>query len=59
MLLHLEMLSRGIYYARRGMFVLSTPMTEREIDRAIEAFGASLKVLRPLVAETLPHLLGD
>jgi glutamate-1-semialdehyde 2,1-aminomutase len=37
-LLHLEMLSRGIYYPRRGLFSLSTPMTEKEIDKILEAY---------------------
>jgi glutamate-1-semialdehyde 2,1-aminomutase len=56
-LLHLEMLTRGIYYAGRGLFALSTPMTEREVDRTIEVFEDALKMLKPYVAETLPQLL--
>ena len=56
-LFHLEMLNRGIFSASRGMYVLSTPMTEKEIDTAIEAFTATLGVLKPYIADTLPHLL--
>jgi glutamate-1-semialdehyde 2,1-aminomutase len=55
--LHLEMLNRGIYFAGRGMFALSTPMTEREVDQAVEAFRRALEKLKPVVAEELPHLL--
>jgi glutamate-1-semialdehyde 2,1-aminomutase len=55
--LHLEMLNRGIYFAGRGMFAVSTPMTEKEIDRTVEAFGGALDKLKPVVAAELPHLL--
>lgn len=37
-LYHLEMLNRGIFSAPRGAFVLSTVMTEEEIDTAAKAF---------------------
>ena len=47
-LLHLEMMNRGVFFMPRGMFILSTPMTEREIDITIAAFGESLALLKPL-----------
>jgi glutamate-1-semialdehyde 2,1-aminomutase len=56
-LLHLEMMNRGIYSASRGMFIISTAMTEAEIDQAITAFAASLKTLKPYIMETTPHLI--
>ena len=56
-LFHLEMLNRGIFSASRGMYVLSTPMTEDEIDTAIEAFSGTVKRLKPYIVDTLPHLL--
>jgi len=49
--LHLEMLNRGIFFLHRGMFTVSTPMTEIEIDKAIEVFEASLELLKPLAAK--------
>jgi len=55
--IHLEMLNRGIYSAARGMFAVSTPMTEKEIDRAVSAFEGALEKLKPVVAAELPHLL--
>jgi glutamate-1-semialdehyde 2,1-aminomutase len=56
-LLHLELLNRGIYFAGRGMFALSTPMGEAEVDAAAAAFAGALETLRPVVAAELPHLL--
>jgi glutamate-1-semialdehyde 2,1-aminomutase len=46
--LHLELLNRGIYFMSRGMFVVSTPMTETEIDQTIRVFGEALAVVKPL-----------
>ena len=46
--LHLEMLNRGIYFLHRGMFTVSTPMTEEVIDKAVGIFEASLQLLKPL-----------
>jgi glutamate-1-semialdehyde 2,1-aminomutase len=56
-LLQLEMINRGIYIPRRGMFALSTPMTEIEVDKAVTVFGETLEILKPYVVETLPHLV--
>jgi glutamate-1-semialdehyde 2,1-aminomutase len=56
-LLHLEMMNRGVYSARRGMFVVSTPMAEVEIDKAAAVFGGALEMLKPYIAERLPHLV--
>ncbi|MEN8246780.1 MAG: aspartate aminotransferase family protein, partial [Thermodesulfobacteriota bacterium] len=56
-LFHLEMLNRGIFLAPRGMFSLTTPMTENEIDTAIETFSETAKLLKPYIADTSPHLL--
>jgi glutamate-1-semialdehyde 2,1-aminomutase len=58
-LLHLEMLNHGIYSAPRGMFIVSTPMTEKEIDRAVEAFETTLHVLKPFIEKDFPHLLRE
>jgi glutamate-1-semialdehyde 2,1-aminomutase len=56
-LMHVELLNRGVFAAPRGLYGLSTPMTEKEIDRVIEAFEGALGVLKPYIAENLPHLL--
>jgi len=55
--LHWEMLNRGVFYASRGMYVLSTPMDEAIIDEVIGAFEGALEVVKPYVAETRPELV--
>ncbi len=49
--LHLEMLNRGIYFLHRGLFVISTPMTEKEIDYCVNNFEEALQKLKPLADE--------
>jgi glutamate-1-semialdehyde 2,1-aminomutase len=49
--LHLEMLNQGVFFLHRGMFTVSTPMAETEIDICVEAFEQSLELLKPLAAE--------
>jgi glutamate-1-semialdehyde 2,1-aminomutase len=56
-LLNLELINRGIFSTHRGMFCLSTPMTEREVDTAIQAFAEALQVLRPYVSDMVPSLI--
>ena len=58
-LIHLEMMNRGVYTARRGMICLSTPMTQRDIDKAVASFNESLSILKPYIADTVPYLLAD
>ncbi len=41
-LLHLALLERGYYIARRNMIVLSLPMTEKEFDGLTEAFADAI-----------------
>lgn len=45
-ILHLSLLNRGIFAAPRGMFNISTPMTEADVDRALEAVGGALAEVR-------------
>lgn len=44
---YLSMLNGGIFPAHRGLFVISTVMTEAEIDKCIEVFAHSLDVIAP------------
>jgi glutamate-1-semialdehyde 2,1-aminomutase len=48
-LLHLEMTNRGFYTAKRGSYAVSTPMTEKEIDRCVEAFCETLELIKPCI----------
>jgi glutamate-1-semialdehyde 2,1-aminomutase len=58
-LLHLELMNRGIYSAKRGMFVISTPMSEAEIDKAVVSFAGTLDMLKPLISDRYPQLVVD
>jgi len=57
MLLHLGLLNHGVWVPYRGELAVSTPMTEQEIDEALEAVDAVLAGLRPWVEANAPHLL--
>jgi len=41
-LLHLELIERGVYTARRGYMTLSLPMTPGDVDAAVAAYEAAL-----------------
>jgi glutamate-1-semialdehyde 2,1-aminomutase len=56
-LLHLGMLRRGIFAAGRQMYCTSTAMGEDEVDRAIDAFEATLRELLPVAEEECPQVL--
>jgi len=56
-LLHMEMLNLGIFSANRGMFNMSTPMGNKEIQQVLEAFRTALFGLKPYVADLAPHLI--
>jgi glutamate-1-semialdehyde 2,1-aminomutase len=56
-LLHWEMLNRGIFFASRGMYVISTPMDEAIIDKVVEEFEGALQVIKPYLADTKPELV--
>ncbi|MFH1137776.1 MAG: aspartate aminotransferase family protein [Pseudomonadota bacterium] len=57
--LHLELMNQGVYSAARGMFVLSTPMTEADIDFAVDAMAQALDRLKPYARDAFPALLRD
>lgn len=47
--LQLGMLFRGVYYVARGMFAISTAMSEKEIDFAVCAFKETLEEAKPII----------
>jgi len=55
--LHWEMLNRGIFFASRGMYVISTVMDEAIIDKVIAEFEGALEVIKPYAAEINPELI--
>ena len=56
-LVHLELMNRGIYTAKRGEFVVSTPMSEADIDTTIEGLKGTFELLKPYIEENASHLL--
>jgi glutamate-1-semialdehyde 2,1-aminomutase len=49
-LFFLDMLEQGIYFARRGMLILSLPIGAIECDRLVEATEEFLSARAPLLA---------
>jgi len=56
-LMHLSLLNKGIFTIPRGLFILSTIMTQKEIDHLIDNIDETLKELLPLIEEKYKHLL--
>jgi glutamate-1-semialdehyde 2,1-aminomutase len=56
-LVHLGLLERGIFLPARGLFCISTPMTDKEIDLAIDAMGQVMQELKPIMKQAWPELL--
>lgn len=46
-LLHIALINKGIFTAKRGMFNLSTVMTRREIDEFINSLRSCIQLLKP------------
>lgn len=57
-LVHLGLLERGVLLPRSGLFALSTPMTEREIDIAIRAMDDVMTELKPIIEQAWPEFMG-
>ncbi len=55
--LHLELMNRGLHTANRGLMNISTPMTDGDIDEAVQIIGETLQYLKPYVINHAPHLL--
>ena len=58
-LFHLELLNRGLYTSSRAMFCISTPMTETEVETALDAINGAVATLKPYMREAAPHLLRE
>lgn len=57
-LFHLSLINRGILTPERGMFCMSAPMTEREVNKAIEAVDDTARELKPFIEQVWPELMG-
>jgi len=58
-LFHLAMLNRDIFMPNRGMYNVSTPMTQMEINKAVTATADALSELKPLIQEVAPEMIGE
>jgi glutamate-1-semialdehyde 2,1-aminomutase len=56
-LMHLSLLNHGIFMASRGQLALSSPMGEKEINKAILAVREACIELKPYIKRFLPHLI--
>ncbi len=56
-LMHLSLLNKGIFTIPRGLFILSTAVTEQEIDFLVNKIDETLKELLPLIEKKYNHLL--
>lgn len=55
--LYLDLLTRGVFDAERGMFSMSTAMTEADIDFGLETLESALRDMLPVIAAEAPELL--
>ena len=53
-LLHLELIDRGYYMARRGFIALSLPTTEKDTDGFVAALADILETHGALIERSLP-----
>ena len=58
-LLHLELLNRGVYTSNRGMFSITTAMSDGDIALALKAVEGALDTLKPYMWAAAPRLLRD
>lgn len=55
--LYLDLLTRGVFNAERGMFCMSTPMTKDDIGFALETLETAMKDLLPAIQAEAPELI--
>lgn len=57
-LFHLAMLNRDVFIPKRGMYNISMPLSETELNKAVTATADALSELKPLIKEIAPQLIG-
>jgi len=57
-LFHLSMMNKGVFIGSRGFFSISTPMSEADVDTAMDAAAECLSELKPMIQEIAPKLIG-
>ena len=56
-LLFMILLTKGVFDAERGMFCMSTAMTDEDLDFGLAALEESLSEMLPAIAENAPELV--
>jgi glutamate-1-semialdehyde 2,1-aminomutase len=56
-LMHLSLLNKKIFNIPRGLFILSTKITDQDMDMLLGKMDDTLKELLPLIREKYTHLL--
>ncbi len=56
-ILHLLLLDKGIFVPPRGMFIISTPMGEKEVNEATAAFKKCLLEMKTHIEKVAPELV--
>ena len=56
-ILYLDLLTRGVFDAERGMFCMSTAMTESDVDLGLGTLEEALKDMLPVIGIEAPELL--
>ena len=56
-ILFLDLITRGVFNAERGMFAMTTAMTEGDVDFGLEAVRGALKDMLPVIAIEAPELV--
>ena len=56
-LMHLSLLTKGVFTIPRGLFILSTLITQDHINSLVEKIDDTFKELYPLIEDQYPHLL--
>jgi len=57
-LFYLGMLERGCFSAARGLYAMSAPMTQQEIDTAVKAVDDLMTELKPAIEDIWPEMIG-
>lgn len=55
--LYMSLLTKGVFDAERGMFCMSTAMTEEDIRFGLDTLETSLREMLPAIAEEAPELI--
>lgn len=56
-ILFLDLITKGVFNAERGMFAMNTAMTEDDVDFGLDMVRESLKEMLPIIAIEAPELV--